>query len=199
MKTKNIIKDKKYKNQNQKSQNLYDSESEFSETDAESILELDESESLLKEISYTLSSIISKNNESKPSKNENLAFNTRHVPKITIFEYLLRIKKYSKIENSTIIISLIYIDRICKKNQITLSKYNIHKLLFTANLISAKYNEDIIYDNSFYSKIAGVPAGELMNLEKSFLKMIDFELFISEEIYKKYYDYLNYYEKHPCN
>ena len=194
MKTQQAKKDKEYKNKNkkQKEEFYYESESELSETEAGSTLGVDTSEPLLKEIANTLSSIISKNKESKTSKKENSPFSNGHIPKISLFDYLLRIKKYSEIENSTIIISLIYIDRICKRNQIILTKYNIHRILFTAILISVKYNEDIIYDNSFYSKVAGVPAEELISLEKAFLKMIGFELFISDEIYKKYCDYLNY-------
>ena len=94
-------------------------------------------------------------------------------------------------EDSTLIIALIYIDRICIKKGITLTQYNIHRLLFTSILISIKYNEDIIYDNLYYSKIGGVPKAELSKLENEFLKMIGFDLFVSEEVYKKYFTYLN--------
>ena len=202
MKTQQEIKVKEYKNKKnkkQKEETNYDSEAEFSDTEAGSVLELDTSESLLKEIANTLSSIISKNKELKTSKNENSPFNHIHAPKITLFDYLLRIKKYSGVENSTLINALIYIDRICKKNSINLTKYNIHRLLFSAILVSIKYNEDIIYSNSFYSKIAGLTSNELINLEKTFLEMIKFNLFVTDEIYKKYYEYLNYFQKHPCN
>ena len=35
--------------------------------------------------------------------------------------------KYSKIENSTFVLILIYIDRVCDLNKIQLNYYNIHK------------------------------------------------------------------------
>ena len=87
--------------------------------------------------------------------------------------------------------ALIYIDRVCIRKGLTLTNYNIHRLLFTSILISIKFNEDIIYDNLLYSKIGGVLVAELNKLEHEFLKMIGFSLFVSEEVYKKYYTYLH--------
>lgn len=78
------------------------------------------------------------------------------------------------------------------KKGIILTKYNIHRLLFTSILIATKYNEDIIYDNLFYSKIAGITIKELLILENSFLEIIDFDLYVSNDIYKKYSEYLDY-------
>ena len=116
------------------------SDSEQSETEEGSTNEVILYKNLLKEIADTLISIVSKNKK-KVTKNENSPFNHKHVPKISIFDYLVRIQKYSGIENNTIIIALIYIDRICSKKNIVLTKYNIHRILFTAILIAAKYNE----------------------------------------------------------
>ncbi|MCQ2818528.1 MAG: hypothetical protein MJ252_14765 [archaeon] len=51
----------------------------------------------------------------------------KSVPSITIKGYLDRIIKYTQIEQSTLIIALIYIDRICAKNRLTLNFFNIYK------------------------------------------------------------------------
>ena len=166
------------------------SDSEQSETEAGSTKEIIQYKNLLKEISYTLNSIIQNNKKNKNGKKDNSPFVHEHAPKISILDYLLRIQKYSNIENSTFIIALIYIDRICAKKEIILTKYNIHRILFTAILIATKYNEDIIFDNLFYSKIAGVTIKELLALENYFLNIIDFELFVSDNIYKQYSEYL---------
>ena len=168
------------------------SDSEQSETEAGSTKEIILYKNLLKEISDTLTSIIQNNKKNKYGKNDKSPFVHQHAPKISIFDYLLRIQKYSNIENSTFIIALIYIDRICHKKGIVLTKYNIHRILFTAILIGLKYNEDIIYDNLFYSKIAGVTIKELLDLENSFLEIIDFDLFVSDDIYQKYSEYLDF-------
>ena len=176
----------KSKNKNQTQADIEQSETE--EGSAKDII-MYERQNLLKEISITLNSIIQEN-KNKSTQKDNSLFFRKQIPKISIFDYLLRIQKYSGIEDSTIIISLIYIDRICKKRGIALSKYNIHRLLFTAILIAIKFNEDIIYENLYYSKIGGVTKIELLMLENEFLKLIDFNLFVSNKIYQKYYDYL---------
>ena len=67
-----------------------------------------ERQSLLKEISTTLNSIIQENSKNKNHHKDNSLFSRQQIPKISIFDYLLRIQKYSGIEESTIIISLIY-------------------------------------------------------------------------------------------
>ena len=69
--------------------------------------------------------------------------------------------------------------------------YNIHRILFSAVLTSIKYNEDCYYENKYYSQIAGVKLKELNILEYNFIKLLDFELYISREIYDKYQIYLD--------
>ena len=167
------------------------SDSEQSETDSSSIIEQPLSEIFLKEISKVLNTIICEKTKSKITKTKKSPFDHDNIPKISLFNYLLRIKKYSRIENSSIIIALIYIDRICKKKKIVLTKYNIHRIILSSILISIKNNEDIIYDNLYFSKIGGVTPDELFKLEKEFLKIIDFELYVSDELYNKYYNFLN--------
>ena len=54
-------------------------------------------------------------------------FNSKIVPNISIETYLNRLVKYSKIEESTIIVMLIYIDKLCEINDLFLNSYNIHR------------------------------------------------------------------------
>ena len=85
-----------------------------------------------------------------------MAFSSSIIPNISIEEYLIRIQTYANIEKNTLILSLIYIDRLCKIASITLTYYNIHRILFISILISIKYNEDQYYNNKYYAEIAGV-------------------------------------------
>ena len=116
-------------------------------------------------------------------------FNSNKTPKISLKNYLLRILKHSEIEINTLIASVIYLDYICNKNYI-ISKYNIHKLLFISILISAKYNEDVIYDNETFSEISGMPLNEVNQMENVFFKAMDYNLYISEEHFNTYKDIL---------
>ena len=151
---------------------------------------------LIKAISITLTSILDQNknleNYKEIIKNQsNSVFSSNFIPNISIHDYLKRIKTYSNVEKSTLIISLIYIDRLCNKAKVTLTYYNIHRILFSAVLMSIKYNEDCYYDNKYYSQIAGVKLKELKVLEYNFIKMLNCELYVNRELYDKYQIYLD--------
>ena len=53
-----------------------------------------------------------------------------------------------------------------------------------------QYNEDEHYSSKFYAKIGGVSLAEIINLEYSFLSLINFNLFVNEDLFNKYNDYL---------
>ena len=151
---------------------------------------------LIRSISHTLDMIL-ENNKKKEKykeivrKQSKISFSANLIPNISIEDYLLRIQNYSNIEESTLIISLIFIDKLCHTANVTLTHYNIHRILFTAVLISIKYNEDSFFDNKYYSEIAGVKIKELKLLEYTFIRMVDFDIYVSDDIYEKYRNYLN--------
>ena len=101
-----------------------------------------------------------------------------------------RLVKYSKIEKSTLILILIYIDKFCDMNNVNLTFYNIHKLILSSLVIAAKYNEDKYLSNEFYAKIGGITKKEIDILEYQFLTLINFSLYINDEIYHKYDDFI---------
>lgn len=69
---------------------------------------------------------VSNENKSLP-EDKVAAFTYKKPPSISIFAYMSRIQKYTKLENSTLILLLIYMDRVCEMNQIILTRYNIHR------------------------------------------------------------------------
>ena len=151
---------------------------------------------IIKSISSALTMIIDENKNLKNFKKilqnqKIIIFNAISIPKISIYDYLIRIQTYSNIEKSTLISSLVYIDRICHISQLILTHYNIHRILFASIIIAIKYNEDSFYDNKYYSQIAGVNLKELNIMENTFLEMCHFNLYISDEIFEKYSKYLN--------
>ena len=151
---------------------------------------------LIKAISQTLETIL-EDNKNRPNykevlkKQSNMVFSSKNIPNISIENYLKRIQTYSNVEKNTLIISLIFIDRLCKITNLTLTYHNIHRILFTAILISIKYNEDNFYDNKYYSQIGGVKLKELKTLEYYFVNMINFKFFVDEKIFEKYRLYLD--------
>ena len=130
--------------------------------------------------------------ENKQKKNSNILnfFLTKKIPSISIYDFLERLVKYSKIEKSTLILILIYIDKFCDMNNVNLTFYNIHKLILSSLVIAAKYNEDKYLSNEFYAKIGGITKKEIDILEYQFLTLINFSLYINDEIYHKYDDFI---------
>ena len=119
-----------------------------------------------------------------------MVFIFNSIPGISIKDYLIRIQNYSGIEKCTLILSLILIDHICKKNELVLTYYNIHRLVFSSILISIKFNEDTYYDNKFYSEIAWVKLKELKLLEFTFPTLNGFKIFVNNNEFEKYQQYL---------
>lgn len=156
-------------------------------------------EELIKVISEALTTILEKNKDLPDYKEiinfqEKMIFSSTSIPKISIYDYLIRIQTYTYLEKSTLILSLIFIDKLCELAEITLTNYNIHRILFTAVSLAIKYNEDLFYDNKYYSDIAGVDIKELKLMEYSFLELTDFNLFVSNELYENYCEYLEFYK-----
>jgi len=86
--------------------------------------------SVLQEIVNESEAEASSNRSGQPSSKDeksSASFWAKKPPSISILGYFERIVKYSLIEDSTIIISLIFIDRLCEISNIQLNKHNIHR------------------------------------------------------------------------
>ena len=112
-------------------------------------------------------------------------------PSISIKDYLERLYKYTKMNSSTIILILIYIDRLCNINKFKLTYYNIHKLILSSMVVAIKYNEDECYPMKIYAKLGGISKAEMCFLEYYFVTLIQFNLFITKELFDKYNDYIS--------
>lgn len=88
-------------------------------------------DSIIKSIHSILQDIIKENlDKSKAKKIEeqkSISFYTRKIPTISIVSYLERILKYSKMEESTLVIMLIFIDNLCETSNFLLTDNNIHR------------------------------------------------------------------------
>ena len=122
-----------------------------------------------------------------------MVFSSHKKPKISILDYINRIIKYTYVEKSSLIVSLIYLDRICQ-NDILITDYNIHRLLLISIIMSIKINEDQIFNNNYYAEVGGVSIKEFNSIESDFVNYINYYLFVTEEEFFKYKRFLeNYY------
>lgn len=85
--------------------------------------------------------MMTKQNESKECPQT--VFVAKTLPKMSIESYLKRIFTYSYSCPESYVFSMIFIDRfnLCNKKNI-ITKSNVHKLVITATMIGAKYNDD---------------------------------------------------------
>ena len=154
--------------------------------------------SLQLSISLAIEQLLSENRKqkyytSKIREQSKMIFSSSTIPKISILEYLNRIVNYTKIEDSTLITSIIYLDSVTQ-NGIYLTDYNIHTLLLICILIAIKMNEDDIYTNDYYAEVAGISLKKLNKIEHEFLNMNKFKLFVDKDIFEQYQRYLsNFY------
>ena len=174
---------------------LFDSPT-TSSSDIETIPQKDNSLQL--SISLAIEQLLSENRKqkyyaSKIREQSKMIFSSNSIPKISILEYLNRIVNYTKIEDSTLITAIIYLDLV-GQNEIYLTDYNIHTLLLICILIAIKMNEDSIYTNDYYAQVAGISLKKLNKIEHEFLNMNKFKLFFDKDLFDKYQQYLsNFY------
>ena len=165
-------------------------------TDLNSTEDLQINESLLNKINMILSIVLEENGalinyKEKVSSQKNMSFTSYNKPSLSIKDYLYRIQNYTKAEDSTIIIALIYIDRLSEISSILLTPYNVHRIIFVSILLAIKYNEDICFGFDFYAKIAGLPTRELKILERDYVYLIKFKLYIGQEEFNNYKSYID--------
>ena len=141
---------------------------------------------IIESINKTLEKLINKKKKKKNTINELTAiFFSETIPEISVLDYLIRIIKYTYCEESTMILGLIYLDRICLKN-ILISKYNIHKLLFVSILLAIKNNEDQIYKNDYYCEVSGINLSDLCLMEYNFAILLNFNFYVNDYEYNLY-------------
>lgn len=148
--------------------------------------------SVIETITQILEDIIKENIETEgdllnPSSQDSMsAFCVSKPPNKPINEYFQRIIKYAKPEPSSLIISLMYIDKICDSTTLLLSYHNIHRLILTSIVLAIKYNEDDYYSNTYYAKVGGITLEELNGLEYEMLQALEFNTFVDVVNYSKY-------------
>lgn len=106
-------------------------------------------------------------------------------PPITFNDYVKRLIHYTRVSISPVnlAVALFYIERIEKKGVCEVNQFTIFRLLAVAYLVAYKYMDDPpLMKNLEYCKIAGISLAELNRLEFSFLKAMDFEFGIGDDV-----------------
>jgi hypothetical protein len=186
---------------NSNSNNIYSDNLEVNLRNSIRNLEMHPAKNIIITISELLNNMCKENN-SPEINNKNIALNKKiryfmlkKVPSISVQDYLYRLTKYSKICESTLVMILIYIDRMCHKYNFKITYYNIYKLMLAAMVLAIKYNEDEFYDNKYYAEIAGITPSELINIEYMFFCICNFNLYVDDDTFNNYSQYLTNFNK----
>ena len=146
-------------------------------------------QTVINNISSVLFNIVYYNKTHKIYSEENDILYSKHIPKLSIEEFLIRVVKYSKIELSTLVYMYIYTMRLITRNDLILRYNNVYRVLLGACVISVKFNEDTKFPYKYYSKIGGMTVEELSAVEFSLFTKLNCELFINED---EYYETLGF-------
>ncbi|KAJ4883294.1 Cyclin-U4-2 [Raphanus sativus] len=115
------------------------------------------------------------------------AFSALTKPSISVRSYMERIFKYANCSDSCYIVAYIYLDRFIQKQPfVPIDSFNVHRLIITSVLVSAKFMDDMCYNNAYYAKIGGITTEEMNLLELDFLFGIGFQLNVTFSTYSNY-------------
>lgn len=153
---------------------------------------IDLNNQIINSISLSLNKII-QGNKAKNKYVKQDIFYLSFIPPISLSEYIKSLMKYTNMDISTLIISIIYIDKFCDKNDYYLTQNNIFRILLSVCILSLKFNEDITVNYKNYSEIAAVSVEDLKNLEFYMYLKLHFSLKVEYDLYKSYYDYFSNY------
>ncbi|XP_050225205.1 cyclin-U4-1-like [Mercurialis annua] len=112
-------------------------------------------------------------------------------PNISVQSYLERIFKYANCSPSCFVVAYVYLDRFAQRQpSVLINSFNVHRLLITSVLVSAKFMDDIYYNNAYYAKVGGISTAEMNLLELDFLFGLGFQLNVTPNTFHTYCSYL---------
>jgi len=160
-------------------------EADAVEAPASPFAEENNGESMVHAIASWIDSVVERFDEMETRKPSVITvFHAQAKPEISVRDYLIRISKYGNFSKSVGVAALIYIDRVLERHpEIVMTSRTVHRLIIVATLLAAKFNDDVHLGNSAFAQIGGIRTVELNRLEVNFLKLIDFSLVVSSELY----------------
>ncbi|XAR66084.1 hypothetical protein NMG60_11012155 [Bertholletia excelsa] len=112
-------------------------------------------------------------------------------PSISVQSYLERIFRYANCSPSCFVVAYVYLDRFAQKQPLLpIGSFNVHRLLITSVLVSAKFMDDMSYNNAYYAKVGGISTAEMNLLEVDFLFGLGFSLNVTPNTFHTYCSYL---------
>ncbi|XP_073024756.1 cyclin-U4-1-like [Primulina eburnea] len=143
-------------------------------------------------LSSLLQQVAESNDLNHPFQPQKISvFHGLNRPTISIQSYLERIFKYANCSPSCYIVAYVYLDRFTQRQPtLQINSFNVHRLLIASVMVSAKFMDDMYYNNAYFAKVGGISTREMNFLEVDFLFGLGFHLNVTPSTFHTYYSYL---------
>ncbi|KAF4362673.1 hypothetical protein G4B88_028726 [Cannabis sativa] len=149
-------------------------------------------------LSSLLERVAESNDLNRPFHSQKISiFHGLTRPTISIHTYLQRIFKYANCSPSCFVVAYVYLDRFTQcQPLLPINSFNVHRLLITSVMVSAKFMDDFLavsawyYNNAYFAKVGGISTAEMNLLEVDFLFGLRFQLNVTPTTFQTYCSYL---------
>lgn len=121
---------------------------------------------------------------SLPANCSRSPFSRSKPPRISLRDYILRLHSFMQCSPECFVLARIYLDRIAAKCPIDQS--SAHRSLLLSLVVAAKFQDDMFCKNSHYAQVGGISVEELNELESRFLQLLDYQLWVEEDVFETY-------------
>lgn len=102
--------------------------------------------------------------------------------------FISRMMQRMQLSNEVCLLSFIFIERLLKKGGVQLLTINWRPICYSAMLTATKYWEDYYFWNAdFVDYLKLYPVQATNRMESTFLALCNYELYVSEKLYERYY------------
>eukprot|EP01065_Artemidia_motanka_P008131 TRINITY_DN14063_c0_g4_i1.p3 TRINITY_DN14063_c0_g4~~TRINITY_DN14063_c0_g4_i1.p3 ORF type:complete len:157 (+),score=37.26 TRINITY_DN14063_c0_g4_i1:61-531(+) len=84
--------------------------------------------------------------------------------------------------------AVVYVDRMCVRGSLKLTRCSVHRLLLGALVVAAKYLDDHPFTMEHYAGVGGVDSDVLQCIEQQTLGLLNWRLWVDASLLKKYED-----------
>ncbi|KAI6651812.1 Cyclin-Y-like protein 1 [Oopsacas minuta] len=106
----------------------------------------------------------------------------------TIYKFTKHLFHSAQLTAECVIISLIYLERLLISAEIDISVCNWKRILFGSILLASKvWNDQAVWNVDYCNIMQQLQIDDLNQLERSFLKLLQFEINVPSSVFAKYY------------
>jgi len=111
-------------------------------------------------------------------------FDSMYIPGISVSSYFARVcDRTPRASFQSFVMAFFRLRMLNAQDNLRITPLNAHRLLLAALMVTAKFFDDIHYNNACYSDFGGITTQELKLLEIEFLRIIDWELGLDLDLY----------------